>query len=186
MQACPTFLGQRGGVQQPLTMQQVEWAVAHPALLARDLTFAWTASVRRCSPGEWQGPALVGGQPSNGKGCGAAGGQAGRREVGMMRQTKLFGCPPALCIIASGASHLGERQAAGGHSILQLLLQLGINHLHQQLALRWGSAWGCDGQELILEQSSRGDLNLSWEEQGPGRQGYRVDRTGWGSGRTAS
>lgn len=103
-----------------------------------------------------------------------------------MRQMKLFGCPPALCVSASCASHLGKRQAAGGHSILQLLLQLGINHLHQQLALRWGLAWGVAGQELLLEQSSRGGLNLNWEKQGPGRQGYRVGCAGWGSGRTAS
>lgn len=71
MEACPTFLGQRGRVRQLLTMQELERAVAHPALSARDLALAWTASVRRCSPGEWQGPALVGGQPSNGKGCSA-------------------------------------------------------------------------------------------------------------------
>lgn len=36
-------------------------------------SLAWTASVRRRSPGEWQGSALVGGQPSKGKGC--AGGE---------------------------------------------------------------------------------------------------------------
>lgn len=63
-QLCGTCKGHDSfPLRPPTLMTELRSAVLMPGSLA------WMAWVRRCRPGEWPGSALVGGQPSKGKGC---------------------------------------------------------------------------------------------------------------------